>query len=236
MKTFSKKLISLMLVALMLVAAMPMAAFADEVDGSEEYQDLVVNKDVNVEVTVEDEDGQNVDIKSGTLANFPMDFDKKSDSTKKDWVKKALTAVGLKASNYTYDASSGGYYDADSLFAVTVKIANHTHKLEIVDKDDPEYEDDAEYHVLRCTICGQETKEIHKWTVVKDSGKGEPSGHLVKCAKCGYESDFAKKQKSGELERRKNMDHRWLICRLNRQRLFCGLRLLLQAQTERNSL
>ena len=188
MKTFSKKLISLMLVALMLVAAMPMAAFADEVDGSEEYQDLVVNKDVNVEVTVEDEDGQSVDIKSGTLANFPMDFEKKSDSTKKDWVKKALTAVGLKASNYTYDASSGGYYDENSLFAVTVKIAPHTHKLEVVDKDDPEYEDNAEYHVLRCTICGQETNEIHKWTVVKDSGKDESEGHLVKCVKCGYES------------------------------------------------
>ena len=182
MKTFSKKLISLMLVALMLVAAMPMAAFADEVDGSEELQDLVTNKDVNVEVTVMDEDGQDtVTTGSGTLANFPMDFDKKSDSTKKDWVKKALTEVGLKASNYTYDASSGSY-DGDSIFSVTVNIAKHTHKFEIVNRDD------TDYHFLRCTICGQETNEIHKWTVVKGSGKDEPSGHLVKCAKCGYES------------------------------------------------
>ena len=47
MKTFSKKLISLMLVALMLVAAMPMAAFADEVDGSEEHDEELIDDALN---------------------------------------------------------------------------------------------------------------------------------------------------------------------------------------------
>ena len=163
MKTFSKKLISLMLVALMLVAAMPMAAFADEVDGSEELQDLVTN--VNATVTV-DWDGQTY---TGRYT-VKSDYDGQNESTNKA----ALKATGLP--NYDqYEVTDATL--ADGVLTLTIEVKSG-HKCS--SKTIKAFEDagDDVNHVLKCTICGEPTVEPHSYKV---TSKGDDAGHNVKC-------------------------------------------------------
>lgn len=168
MKTFSKKLISLMLVALMLVAAMPMAAFADEVDGSEELQDLVTN--VNATVTV-DWDGQTY---TGRYT-VKSDYDGQNESTNKA----ALKATGLP--NYDqYEVTDATL--ADGVLTLTIEVKSG-HKCS--SKTIKAFEDagDDVNHVLKCTICGEQTVEPHSYKV---TSKGDDAGHNVKCTVCGH--------------------------------------------------
>ena len=168
MKTFSKKLISLMLVALMLVAAMPMAAFADEVDGSEELQDLVTN--VNATVTV-DWDGQTY---TGRYT-VKSDYDGQNESTNKA----ALKATGLP--NYDqYEVTDATL--ADGVLTLTIEVKSG-HKCS--SKTIKAFEDagDDVNHILKCTICGEQTVEPHSYKV---TSKGDDAGHNVKCTVCGH--------------------------------------------------
>ena len=168
MKTFSKKLISLMLVALMLVAAMPMAAFADEVDGSEELQDLVTN--VNATVTV-DWDGQTY---TGRYT-VKSDYDGQNESTNKA----ALKATGLP--NYDqYNVLSADLTDGVLTLTIEVKSGHKCSSKTIKAFED---ETDDVNHILKCTICGEQTVEPHSYKV---TSKGDDAGHNVKCTVCGH--------------------------------------------------
>lgn len=170
MKTFSKKLISLMLVALMLVAAMPMAAFADEVDGSEELQDLVTN--VNATVTV-GWDGQTY---TGRYT-VKSDYDGQNESTNKA----ALKATGLP--NYDqYDVT--GATLADGVLTLTIEVKS-SHIGHCSSKTIKAFEEEGndETHILKCTICGEQTVETHSYKV---TSKGDDAGHNVKCSVCGH--------------------------------------------------
>lgn len=168
MKTFSKKLISLMLVALMLVAAMPMAAFADEVDGSEELQDLVTN--INATVTV-DWDGETY---TGRYT-VKSDYDGQNESTNKA----ALKATGLP--NYDqYDVTDATLADGVLTLTIDVKSGHKCSSKTI--KAFEEGGDDVN-HVLKCTICGEQTLEPHSYKV---TSKGDDVGHNAKCTICGH--------------------------------------------------
>lgn len=168
MKTFSKKLISLMLVALMLVAAMPMAAFADEVDGSEELQDLVTN--INATVTVE-WDG---DTYTGRYT-VKSDYDGQNESTNKA----ALKATGLP--NYDqYEVTAADLSGGVLTLTIDVKSGHKCSSKTIKAFED---EGDNANHILKCTICGEQTLEPHSYKV---TSKGEDVGHNVKCTVCGH--------------------------------------------------
>ena len=170
MKTFSKKLISLMLVALMLVAAMPMAAFADEVDGSEELQDLVTN--INATVTV-DWDGKTY---TGRYT-VKSDYDGQNESTNKA----ALKATGLPYYDQ-YDVTDANL--ADGVLTLTIDIKSG-HKCSSKTIKATEEGGDDVNHVLKCVICGEQTLEPHSYKV---TSKGDDVGHNVKCTVCGHTS------------------------------------------------
>ena len=168
MKTFSKKLISLMLVALMLVAAMPMAAFADEVDGSEELQDLVTN--INATVTV-DWDGETY---TGRYT-VKSDYDGQNESTNKA----ALKATGLP--NYDqYEVTAADLSGGVLTLTIDVKSGHKCSSKTIKAFED---EGDNANHILKCTICGEQTLEPHSYKV---TSKGDDVGHNVKCTVCGH--------------------------------------------------
>lgn len=168
MKTFSKKLISLMLVALMLVAAMPMAAFADEVDGSEELQDLVTN--INATVTV-DWDGETY---TGRYT-VKSDYDGQNESTNKA----ALKATGLP--NYDqYEVTDADLSGGVLTLTIDVKSGHKCSSKTIKAFED---EGDNANHILKCTICGEQTLEPHSYKV---TSKGDDVGHNVKCTVCGH--------------------------------------------------
>ena len=170
MKTFSKKLISLMLVALMLVAAMPMAAFADEEEVSDDaaYQDLVTN--VNATVTVE-WDGQTY---TGRYT-VKSDYDGQNESTNKA----ALKATGLP--NYDqYDVVSADLSDGVLSLSIEVK-SNHKCSSKTIKAFEDEGNDET--HILKCVICGESTVEPHTYKV---TSKGDENGHNVKCTVCGH--------------------------------------------------
>lgn len=168
MKTFSKKLISLMLVALMLVAAMPMAAFADEVDGSEELQDLVTN--INATVTVE-WDGETY---TGRYT-VKSDYDGQNESTNKA----ALKATGLP--NYDqYEVTDADLSGGVLTLTIDVKSGHKCSSKTIKAFED---EGDNANHILKCTICGEQTLEPHSYKV---TSKGDDVGHNVKCTVCGH--------------------------------------------------
>ena len=168
MKTFSKKLISLMLVALMLVAAMPMAAFADEVDGSEELQDLVTN--INATVTV-DWDG---DTYTGRYT-VKSDYDGQNESINKA----ALKATGLP--NYDqYEVTGADLSGGVLTLTIDVKSGHKCSSKTIKAFED---EGDNANHILKCTICGGQTLEPHSYKV---TSKGDDQGHNVKCTVCGH--------------------------------------------------
>ncbi len=168
MKTFSKKLISLMLVALMLVAAMPMAAFADEVDGSEELQDLVTN--INATVTV-DWDG---DTYTGRYT-VKSDYDGQNESINKA----ALKATGLP--NYDqYEVTAADLSGGVLTLTIDVKSGHKCSSKTIKAFED---EGDNANHILKCTICGEQTLEPHSYKV---TSKGDDQGHNVKCTVCGH--------------------------------------------------
>lgn len=168
MKTFSKKLISLMLVALMLVAAMPMAAFADEVDGSEELQDLVTN--INATVTV-DWDGETY---TGRYT-VKSDYDGQNESINKA----ALKATGLP--NYDqYEVTGADLSGGVLTLTIDIKSGHKCSSKTIKAFED---EGDNANHILKCTICGEQTLEPHSYKV---TSKGDDVGHNVKCTVCGH--------------------------------------------------
>ncbi len=168
MKTFSKKLISLMLVALMLVAAMPMAAFADEVDGSEELQDLVTN--INATVTV-DWDGQTY---TGRYT-VKSDYDGQNESTNKAYLKATWLPY-----NDQYDVTDATLDDGVMTLTIDIKSGHKCSSKTI--KATEEGGDDVN-HVLKCVICGEQTLEPHSYKV---TSKGDDAGHNVKCTVCGH--------------------------------------------------
>ena len=169
MKTLSKKLISLMLVALMLVAAMPVMAFADEdVNDDAAYQDLVTN--INATVTV-DWDGQTY---TGRYT-VKSDYDGSNDTTNKA----ALKATGLP--NYDqYNVVSADLSDGVLTLSIEVKSGHKCSSKTIKAFEDP---DSDETHILKCTICGEQTVEQHTYKV---TSKGDENGHNVKCSVCGH--------------------------------------------------
>ena len=189
MKTFGKKLISLMLVALMLVAAVPFGVFADEVDENENevdggaaYQDLA--KDVSADLVVKDNNDKVLYTKTKgvTITNQYNDLtaDQQESKTKKIY-------DGLSFANKgAYERTGAGTFNG-LIFTIEVSVKDsHNHSTSVVKyvKDSSEAnQPDADYHYYVCSICGDSAKEGHAWKL----SKGDADGHVKTCTVCGYQ-------------------------------------------------
>lgn len=206
MKSFSKKLISLMLVALMLVAAMPMAAFADEADVQSdvatEATPVVVGDDTNsntynesgntsgdiafqdngeatISAMIKVEGDATVEPSSSKRYNVKNTYVyDSSDKNSVNIAKKALSASGLKNASM-YDIENAEIDETTGIFTITVSSKSHDCSKYGVVSDTG----DEDVHTYTCSICGSTWNEGHTYKV---SSKNADE-HIEKCSKCGHE-------------------------------------------------
>lgn len=214
MKTFGKKLFSLMLAVLMLVGAMPLAAMADEADvQADAGTPVVVDDGTN---TYEESGSSDEDAAYQDAGNFNVDcrviivcdnYDgpdgtliKESDNkkvsvrgnydtlTEKEQLAITKTAYSnsklANSSMYTYDAP-GVFDSAAKTFTITVNYKTHDCNKY---KKYKEIVDEDEYHTLYCAICGAEDNTSgHNYKV---QSKNELQ-HVEVCSLCGHKRTVA---------------------------------------------
>lgn len=209
MKTFRKKMISLMLAALMLISAMPFAAFADETANQTGETPAVVDSgDSNADTynesgtTNNDATYQNAgdDFKSYVAVVATCDgkvllrkSDNKlcyiaenyvydpSNATSLTIARQALMGAGLNWALYTINSVNLNTADGTLEFDLS-SSSTIPHSCNAYGKVQQDSVDNPVSHKIVCSICGAETTENHTFVTVATA----VAVHKLRCSRCGY--------------------------------------------------